>query len=339
MLSQRIAGMAAELALMTEKDTRSDLRQQMSVAVDLLEESHHRLSSGLTPAGASIPMSAAVTAIYRREPYSLDARVNTFVALARAYLASPASWQTTDPSLHQLLDSAHEPLLRSLDAVVTQHQGESEASIHLIRRILIGIVATILATLIAISRYVFRPMLADLRKAHAAMVDMALTDPLTGCKNRRFFMEVGEHEIERSRRSATPLAVALLDIDRFKSINDSLGHAVGDVAIKALVGIALKTIRASDVMGRIGGEEFAVLLPDTTLEAAMVAAEKLREQIAAAVVETPEIALTITASIGVTVLADTDDGITAALDRADQALYQAKQTGRNRVICRLPGEE
>lgn len=164
---------------------------------------------------------------------------------------------------------------------------------------------------------------------------MATTDFLTGLHNRRYFMEHLEQELARlQRHNHSEAALLLLDIDHFKKINDRFGHAAGDVALKELARQITQRLRKTDLMGRIGGEEFAVLLPDTDLPTACELAEILREQIEEGEMELEENKhCRMTISIGVTALRPNDPLAEDALQRADQAMYRAKQAGRNRVVC------
>jgi len=162
---------------------------------------------------------------------------------------------------------------------------------------------------------------------------LATTDSLTGVANRRSFISRASIELARSRRYATPLALIMLDIDNFKLINDSMGHGVGDEAILAVAHRCSKLVRGQDVVGRLGGEEFAVLLPQTDLPAAVVLAERLRQRFAGIVLRRPGVPERgLTASFGVAVLQPQDSVIDELLVRADEALYEAKNSGRDRVV-------
>jgi two-component system cell cycle response regulator len=163
---------------------------------------------------------------------------------------------------------------------------------------------------------------------------LATQDPLTGCFNRRHFFERAEQEMQRSLRYSRPLALVMMDIDEFKQVNDRFGHPVGDEALCSLVRLCQGQMRAIDLLGRYGGDEFAILMPETTLEGARQAAERLREDIQQMAIATPDGTCSMTVSIGV---ADLSGGSkeTAKLDglvrRADQALYAAKSAGQNSV--------
>ncbi len=160
----------------------------------------------------------------------------------------------------------------------------------------------------------------------------AHTDSLTGLANRGRFMELAELEMTRSMRYRHPYAVLLIDIDHFKAINDRHGHKSGDIVLQVLADIMRKTLREVDIIGRIGGEEFAVLLPETNMSFAPEVADRLREAVAEAKIQVGnQITLQVTISIGVALSVDHSSRIDNILRRADSALYEAKNGGRNRV--------
>ncbi len=170
------------------------------------------------------------------------------------------------------------------------------------------------------------------KKAEKELERMATTDSLTGLANRGRFMMLAEAEIQRSRRYSRPLSILMVDADRFKNINDTHGHDMGDKALKALGSTLESVLRSTDVAGRIGGEEFVLMLPETALPEAVAVAERLRqtvEQKSIPMSDGPLISFTV--SIGVTELTDPSQGIDDLLKRADNALYRAKSSGRNRV--------
>jgi diguanylate cyclase (GGDEF)-like protein len=165
------------------------------------------------------------------------------------------------------------------------------------------------------------------------LADLALAsrcDPLTRLPNRRAFEEELAREIARAARSGAPLAVVALDVDRFKAVNDAHGHAAGDAVLRAVAERAAAAIRAGDVLARIGGEEFAAVLPGADLPRAVEVAERIRAALAAVPVEAGECRLAITASFGCAALAPGEEP-GALLARADARLYDAKQAGRDRV--------
>jgi diguanylate cyclase (GGDEF)-like protein len=162
----------------------------------------------------------------------------------------------------------------------------------------------------------------------------AHTDVLTGCVSRRHFLDVMRLELARSRRHEEEVSMLMLDLDHFKAINDLHGHLVGDLVLQKLVQVCTAALRSEDTIGRLGGEEFAILLPETGRDKAMEVAARLCAGVAAAEVPLDgEPAIRFTTSIGVATLTADDFSVSAMLDRADRALYQAKHTGRNRVAA------
>jgi len=169
------------------------------------------------------------------------------------------------------------------------------------------------------------------KEMEAELFRQASTDALTGISNRRHFQNLSEQEVRRARRFSRDLTAMMIDIDLFKPINDTFGHAAGDTIIQGVVKRALESLRQSDSIGRIGGEEFAVVLPETSLSAAFDVAERLRAHIQEKPIIAGHIAVSCTVSIGVAQLSSQDSGIEELLQRADTALYAAKKGGRNRV--------
>lgn len=174
---------------------------------------------------------------------------------------------------------------------------------------------------------------------HERLKLTGLTDPLTGINNRRYFDSRCREEIAYATRHKQPLACMFLDIDKFKHINDSLGHAAGDEVLRRVAAIIKSQLRGNDVIARYGGEEFVALLPQTAQDKALEIAERIRTTIGFEPFEPlPDESLAVTISIGVAMLADQAGGNEDALaqsliSRADAALYQAKEGGRNRVVC------
>jgi diguanylate cyclase (GGDEF)-like protein len=163
---------------------------------------------------------------------------------------------------------------------------------------------------------------------------LANQDVLTGCFNRRYFMELAAQEIQRSMRYKRPLSLLMVDIDHFKNVNDRYGHQIGDQVLCNLVLLCQKQLRTIDTLGRYGGEEFVVLMPETASEGAMVASVRLLEKIAEMKINTSAGSLSITVSMGLACLDlgfDETNTLDTLIQCADKALYAAKDAGRNRV--------
>ena len=159
----------------------------------------------------------------------------------------------------------------------------------------------------------------------------SITDPLTGLLNRRQFMALSNREETRARRHDLVFAVLMLDIDHFKKINDTYGHPIGDLAIKALADVCNRALRPHDILARYGGEEFVLTLPQTDREGALVVAERIREAVEQNEVATDQGPVRFTVSIGVSMYRR-GKPFDQVMEHADQALYRAKQGGRNRVV-------
>jgi len=175
------------------------------------------------------------------------------------------------------------------------------------------------------------------RTAEDGLRELACTDPLTQLRNRRFAMEVAQHEAAVFQRGGRPLAVVIGDVDHFKRINDHHGHAVGDIALRAIARVLRDGVREVDHVARWGGEEFLLLLPATEEEEAIQVCERLRQGVQALAAQNlAGEALSVSITLGVALL-QRDESIEQALVRADRALYEGKQVGRNRVV--LAGQD
>ena len=173
----------------------------------------------------------------------------------------------------------------------------------------------------------------DMVDEAARLEDLANLDGLTGLANRRQLNVIAHRDFERARREMTPMAVILLDIDRFKRVNDDFGHDIGDRAICHVANICRDSKRSTDFVARIGGEEYVILLPDTTSEGAQVISERIRRRVEANPLIVNGSQLGLTVSAGVAELDATCSDFASLMKRADRLLYQAKSEGRNRVLC------
>lgn len=179
-----------------------------------------------------------------------------------------------------------------------------------------------------------RELAAEMQKRLALedkLKELASTDPLTGLYNRRQYEILFRHEIGRSRRRNSPLSVGILDLDNFKQVNDTYGHTAGDAVLRRVADVCRRNLRAIDIVGRLGGEEFIILMPECDIDQANILGNRLLKMIESAVVDTNAASIRITATIGITQLFPDDKGIEVIISRADDALYRGKRAGRNRV--------
>lgn len=327
MLSQRIASLAAQYRL-GSPTAKADLL----AAIGQFEAAHHKLLADSTGAAHTGPNAGAYREIYFGGDTPLDGEVATYVDLARRVAAMPQDG-VSGPVLEQLFREARSPLLAKLDAVVSRHQQDSEqqlSRLEFLQRITLGVV---LATLAAEALVIFRPMVRRVTRYARELMRLASTDGLTGTLNRHSFLERGAAELGRAQRRQTTLAVLMLDADHFKRINDTYGHAGGDAALRGLAQAVIGAARASDLVGRLGGEEFALLLPETTEAAALLFAQRLRADVEGMAIPHGDRTIRMTVSIGIAGNRGRERADLAGLLReADAALYEAKAAGRNRVV-------
>ena len=328
MLSQRIASLASQLAL-DQPGARSDLIG----ALDRFEASHRDLVQGNAAASVPAATDPALHALYFEGAYPLDAAVTAFVAEGRRLAGLQADEARRSDDLARIIAAAREPLLAALNNVVTYHQQNSERALRTLERMQTGSLAVVLLTLLIEALLIFRPMVLRIAAYTRALLALATIDPLTQALNRRSFGDRSAAELARARRYGRTTSMLLLDADRFKAVNDTHGHAAGDAVLQALSAAVTATLRPSDIFGRLGGEEFGVLLAETGGPGAMAAAERIRQAIADLRVPTAGGLLAFTISIGVAEVEDDETTVQAAMARADLALYQAKAGGRNRVVA------
>lgn len=187
---------------------------------------------------------------------------------------------------------------------------------------------TLPAGYVATSMLIILMMASDIS---AKLKKMAVQDELTGLLNRRGFEEYGTRAFAAARRTGQPMSVIMTDIDRFKYINDKFGHAAGDMALAHFAILFAESRRKEDVVARVGGEEFAALLPGTDLRDAMATADQLCTKIGSTPLETTVVGLPMTSSFGVAAISEKDKSLDDMLLRADRALYRSKRAGRNQV--------
>ncbi|WP_155801802.1 sensor domain-containing diguanylate cyclase [Magnetospirillum molischianum] len=181
---------------------------------------------------------------------------------------------------------------------------------------------------------------SDLIEARKSMEIMAMHDQLTGLANRHKFLQTYAVEVERHNRTLRPLSLLVIDIDYFKNVNDRLGHLAGDTCLRALATLMERNVRTADLVGRFGGEEFVILLPDSDAEGAVAAAENLRDEIKSTKLDVGNEGLYLTVSIGTATLeAGQPVDFDRLMRRADRALYRAKAAGRNMVTMSTEADD
>ncbi len=322
MLSQRIASLAAQYRLGS-----ATARADLLTSVDQFESAHKKLLAASTVEGSGGHNTGVFRDLYFGGERPLDAQVDAYIVLARQ-VAAQSFGPALDPMLDKLFAEARAPLLTRLHEVVVRHQQDSEAQLSKLETLQGITLAVVLTTLAVEALLIFRPMVRRLARCARELMRLATTDGLTGTLNRASFLERGAAEKARSRRTRRPFAVLVLDVDHFKRINDTYGHAGGDAALRSLAQALDDAVRPGDVVGRMGGEEFAVLLPETSETVAYHVAKRLRESVEMLSVDHARGQIRMTVSVGVA--AGTAE-LAVLLQEADEALYRAKRAGRNRV--------
>lgn len=327
MLSQRIASLTAQYAL-GDRDAKGD----MIAAINEFEAAHNILVRGDKVHGLQPASSSALRYIYFDKTDPLDGEVKTFITRARTIAAMDNRDARFEQEIALLFMMARNSLLSDLDAVVKVHQNISERQIEFLSTIQIGSLIVILITLLWEALGIFRPMVRRITQATKDLLRLATTDPLTGCHNRRSFGERGLAELLRARRDNREISILMIDIDKFKAVNDTHGHNGGDIALKNLAKYMALVVRPTDIVGRLGGEEFAIILPDADQAKAAIVAERIRAYVAAQHSTLPTGKLALTISIGVAAFRHGAVDLEEDMKRADEALYHAKAGGRNCVI-------
>lgn len=328
-VTQRIALQASEY--LESPDALE--RQQLEDSINLLERSHEALLHG--DKGMNIPaeMPPHIREIFFGMPYDLDRQVKGFLEQARALLDTPAKKLShSNEHYRYIVEMSKGPLLMALEGAITGYEVDSISKIARLQSYQRVALAVIFATLIAEALLIFMPLVRRIREYADMLEEMALTDGLTGMDNYRSFMLKAVKELHRSTRLKQPLCIAILDLDHFKQVNDKYGHNAGDAVLKAFADIVHNSKRVEDEFGRLGGEEFGLLLPHTTLSAAHMVTDRIRRM-----VETTPMPgagtekISVTVSIGLAELDPSAQTLDSVLHAADEALYRAKQSGRNRV--------
>lgn len=333
MLTQLIASDCLGLETATSPDDMAQAAARLGDRIEELASLHARLRDGSKADGIVPPSSPALRAVYFSAPFTLDSHVGQFLELVRLlqFKAEHGAGPISGPPLPELTALTGGPLKAALDAAARQRQEDAERTALELHRSLLAMLAVMVALLAGLAAFVFRPLFSRLARHQHDLIEASQTDPLTGCLNRRSLLDAAVRDFSRARRNGSPYSVLLFDIDHFKAINDTHGHAVGDEVIRSLVNLVHSALRTEDLLGRIGGEEFVVFMADTDGAKAALVAEKLRSRIAGTPIAVHALTLSVTASIGIAEMRPADDGPFAMIERADARMYDAKKAGRNQV--------
>lgn len=330
--------LSQQIALFSLRHLNGDVqfRASLNAAIDRFESSHDRLL-----ALADAEQFSDTASIRLQDTYYGSSQVDdisiAYIAAARQ-VADWAPGETVPQASVQFISGNRETLLSGLDQVVSIHQQNAESRTDMLEHAQWAILSIVLITLFCEGFFIFRPMAFRLRTYVRQLLKLADRDHLTGLYNRRALNELADAQIDYARRHDGKVALLALDIDHFKSVNDTFGHATGDLVLTTIAHQLRGLAREHDIVGRIGGEEFIMMLPSASMHEAGKVAERVREAIAQEPVDANGTLLPVTVSIGIaSVNLNAEPAFETAVKAADRMLYKAKQSGRNRVWPQLAG--
>jgi diguanylate cyclase (GGDEF)-like protein len=250
-------------------------------------------------------------------------------------LLSVGSWQ--DDTINTLIELKSNKLTKSVPVLVIATCADPQTLIYSLdlgahecvpEPIVPQVLAARIRSILVISR-----KQKHLELTNQELLKLASTDALTHVNNRRYFFAQSQAEFARAKRYGRDLSVIMLDIDEFKMVNDKYGHAAGDIALVSLAECCRSTVRESDIVGRLGGEEFAICCPETAIDGAKVIAERIRKTCEQTLLTFNDQQFCITVSLGITQLSVLDDDLETIMQRSDKLLYSAKDLGRNCAVA------
>lgn len=324
MFSQRIIS----LSLQYERGDKS-AQPKLNSALERFQAAYQYLLSDANQHKNDSQSYKLLHHLYHSGNYSLNYSFTTFIRDAQQVARARTSKSIPQNKLTDMIKLANNYLLSQLDEAVHIYQSESEYRLERLKIIQWAILFVVLFTLLMEAVFLFRPMIIRLIRFTEELLRLATHDGLTQLYNQSYFIERAHVEAARAKRSKQPLSLMIIDIDFFKKINDTYGHSAGDRVLRVFAEQLSHLVRPMDATGRVGGEEFAIILPDTPLHEATFIAERICHYIQTHPVPIDEEnKVNITISIGVTEFVEDID---TTIKSADNALYRAKKAGRNCV--------
>ena len=334
MLSERTVHLLLEYAVESDQTARNQIVKLIELSLQNFDKTHKLLIRGYLSENQVVYFSDSIDNIFFDEPEYLDEKARIFIYNTREVLGREWSPEfISSYYLKQLREATKQDLHSSLEALATQYTINSKSRITRLRIVVAILLGGIVVVLCGVGALVFNPMFKRIETQEQELHKMAFIDPLANCHNRRSFLANANTAFERSRRYKHTFAILFIDIDRFKDINDNYGHAIGDEALKEMTRVCQDNIRDSDILGRIGGDEFGIILQECGLDFAIQSAEKLRKCISDHIVPSDVGAIRLSISVGAATAIPSDKDIYDILKRADKNLYEAKRCGRNLVIA------
>lgn len=339
-LSQKTALLSVELVYSSKPGDRDHFRQQLLSTLEQIQKNHQELVQGSPQMISRQLLSRQMHTMYFDPPINMLTRINRYTSEALALANEPAHLLTSNnPHLTYLLQN-RENLLESLDQIVSLYQQESEAKVQRLQMLETTSGVIILLTLAFLGLNIFRPLAntlieerAQLERANQELSFLSSVDGLTGIANRRHFDQFLAQLWSLATRNGEPISLIMCDIDFFKAYNDTYGHLQGDECLKKVASALKNSLkRQVDLVARYGGEEFVVVLSNTDVVGATKVAETLRANVENLAIPhrlssiTPNVTISVGVAIGYAISAVLPQTL---IEAADNALYQAKQDGRN----------
>ncbi len=331
MLAQRVASLVGQYEL-----GNAAVKHDLHVAINAFEQTHWSLVSGVPREGiASAMHDPQLKGIYFGGNTPLDAAATEFVTRAKRIAAGSSSDSLLGAHTAPLFLAAQGTLDDTLATAMRVRTERADREANAFRTMGGGLCALLLALLVTMNLAVFAPMARRIvrlaRDAHE-LAQVATTDPLTGTLNRRSFQARGAIEIQKARRYQRPLSLLMIDADHLANIEATHGPGGGETVLKALTSSFFAGTRISDLVARVDSEQFAILLPETNRDGAELLAERLRRKISDLSVPIDDQMISCTVSIGVAAAEKDEAFLWPTFKRADEAMYEAKMRGRNRVV-------
>lgn len=324
MYSQRIASLSAQYYYGDQSAKKPLIR-----TIVAFESSHQKLVNDKNVHN-NTKNSRKLYQLYYSGDNAINSLIDNYVREAWTITNNPPHSNRSLTAINALSQQSRKLLLSKLDQVVATYQEESERRINILNTVQWSILFIVLLTLLFEATFLFHPMFKRIRRFTEQLLKLATTDYLTNISNRRHFIESCDVVLHDAKQHFSAVSLIMLDVDHFKQINDTYGHSIGDEILIAIAEQMRNIVRNIDFVGRLGGEEFAILLPGVKIEDAKSIAERLKNNIAKIEIKTDQGIASTTISIGLTTVQGED--IDTALKLADKALYAAKANGRNQVF-------
>ncbi len=334
MLSERVVHLLLEYAMEQDAVTRGRTIERIQQSLQSFLETHYLLIRGQLSNGELVVFEDNIDTLFFGAPEYLDEQARLFVYNTRETLARKWSPELISSFyLRELRKASILSLHNGLQTLAKLYTQNSKARITHLRIVIAFLLSAIILLVIGIGIFVYKPLFKRIVSQQEEMHQLAYFDSLTNCHNRRSFLINADLEFDACRENRQSLSILFIDIDYLKTINDTFGHAMGDIAIQEITQICQNNLRDVDTLGRVGGDEFGILLPECDMENATHTAERMRQNMSEHSI--PGIAgdMQLSISIGVATVIEHDKNAYETINRADQNLYEAKRTGRNLIIA------